>query len=190
MRQAPIKPEAIQQMREILAGIVLGKLRHKQDVWHCGTAHCVAGWNTVLNHKDLYEEQRKKRPFQTKGAWRVCTGSSENDGDIAQADWGLNNIEAQFLFGWAVSLSEQIGLVELLASGQRLGADDYFQTAQKLDDEVAKYKTRNQRKSWAQAVIAKSTPDAKHADFVKELLGRAHKVKEVIEENCVIPIVK
>ena len=41
------KKEGRQLLREVVEGILDGSLDHNQEYYHCGTAHCVAGWFEV-----------------------------------------------------------------------------------------------------------------------------------------------
>lgn len=46
---SPLPKEITDEIRYILEGIKSGRLEHVQSDFHCGTAHCVAGWYVTLN---------------------------------------------------------------------------------------------------------------------------------------------
>jgi hypothetical protein len=48
-RYKPLKKSAIKNMRAIFEGIRDGRLKHIQNSWHCGSAHCIFGWKITLD---------------------------------------------------------------------------------------------------------------------------------------------
>lgn len=109
--QPPISAEAISQLENILTGCRSGRLLHKQSTWHCGSAHCVAGWNTVLNHRAAYDKAVEVAQ---------CDTLDIDDGRLAKEDWGLNNAEANYCFIGDATFEQQFGLLEFLRAGHRL----------------------------------------------------------------------
>lgn len=197
---AKIKAKAIAQMREILVGIVLGRLKHKQSVWHCGTAACVAGWNTNLNHKRLAEKTWKAVQKQAEQSYVTLESGLENwtwdlsdgpedqdDGTLAQKDWGLSDEEAEFMFEGGASLAQQIGLIEFLAAGHRWDPewddDDWADLPDELNALVDAFRDADARQTWAEQ-HDKWTPE--RCEVVKDLLA-ANQEKVIIEETVTIP---
>jgi hypothetical protein len=184
-----IRRKAINQMSEILAGIVQGRLKHDQSVWHCGTAHCVAGWNTALNHKRLYRKQVKMQleaegleNEHELGAWDASTPDGLSDGCLAKEDWDLSSREANYMFDGDASLDEQIGLIEFLRAGHRwLDGDGTYGLPDGLAEFQRRYQGRAAQKRWADEY------DAKRRQF-HERLKRARKHRygsDLVEELLV-----
>ena len=192
-----IKPKAIEQMREILSGIVLGRLRHNQGTWHCGTAGCVAGWNTALNHKELYENAYQKLCVEKAAQWgrqpeqihwSLCDlpgQENENDDDIAKRDWGLSEGEAEFMFAGPASLEQQIGLIEFLADGHRApdwwDGEDY-PLPDKLQEYVDQYDSSAARLAWAKKYEQPRPNTDVVEDLLKPTAKKPAKKQEVVEE--------
>lgn len=103
----------------VMDGIKSGDLKHIQDDYHCGTAHCFAGWVEVL---DLQE-----KGYSTSFIGSLWNGCSSNSPIICDSTWkyakgrlGLNENEATVLFHSDSSLELQVELVRLLNQGRRL----------------------------------------------------------------------
>lgn len=190
MSETKIAKKAINQMRQILVGIVLGRLQHDQTAWHCGSAHCVAGWNTALNHKQLYKEQLKQQ-LKNRGCadeselddWVVYMKESDmGDGLIAQKDWGLSDYEAGVLFDGDAALGDQIGMIEYLAAGHRYTVRDW---TDELEAYTRRYTTHKARMAWAlehdkePKVCATKRPNS---EFVKELLCPVQTAEPIVEQ--------
>lgn len=194
--QKKITSKAIGRMREILSGIILGKLEHDQASWHCGTAHCVAGWNTALFHPALYKKAQKavekegeaRRDSDWRGirgnAWNICEytcSQSPNsrtyrmsDSDLAVKDWGLNDLESDYMFAATARLAEQVGLIEFLADGHRV-ADNCPCCDSALRAYVSRYRGEYARRRWAE----KYAVPRPNSEIVEDLL--AADKKETLE---------
>lgn len=195
-----IKPEAIGQMREILSGIILGKLKHDQGSWHCGTAACVAGWHTNLNHKEIadkafelaQEYARRNKGSVGRWIWDTALACGRRDDQIARDDWGLDYQEGDFMFRSDAGLAQQVGLIEYLADGHRWAAEEdergvhfYAEDGEAppiLEEYIDRYYSIAARQQWAE----KYEQPRPNTDVVEALLKpkakKPVKKQEVIEE--------
>ncbi len=57
--------EKYQEIKQIIADIKSGKKEHNQKVYHCGTAHCIAGWLFV----NALERAGMSTAFTSTGGW-------------------------------------------------------------------------------------------------------------------------
>lgn len=115
----PLPKEITDQIRFILEGIKAGKLEHNQEVVHCGTAHCVAGWHAVFKAK---EKGIEYDPVEE----RFCGNPGFGDAwDLAEADWCLTESEANILFSRDADLITQFALLRYLESGERVDGAYY-----------------------------------------------------------------
>lgn len=53
------------RLRQIIVDVRDGKLEHNQRKYHCGTAHCIAGWYTVFKLRD----NGYSTTFDEQGRW-------------------------------------------------------------------------------------------------------------------------
>lgn len=102
-----ITREATAEIEDILTGCRSGRLRHNQEIFHCGTAHCIAGWHEV-----------RKEEESTCGI-----GSPWQN---AQKDWGLSESEATLFFASNAVFPLQFAVLETLKAGYRLQKDSRF----------------------------------------------------------------
>jgi len=131
-----ISENTTKELRYILEGIRDGRLQHKQESYHCGTAHCVAGWKEVL---DVCKIETKKSFFKVpQRAIRDMSkdidtleekvedlegklGISYIDTPFGYATkvWGLTKQEAYKLFSAEAKLKNQFKVLEKLEAGYR-----------------------------------------------------------------------
>lgn len=118
------------QIRFILEGVKSGEFKHCQFSYHCGTAHCIAGWHCVLNSKRLgltYNPSIDDFEEDIEGfdPWNK-----------AQEDWGLSDAESFILFDCNATLECQFYLLEYLETGNRVALENpswvYFYSLDEL----------------------------------------------------------
>lgn len=118
------------QTRFILEGVKSGELKHNQSAYHCGTAHCIAGWHCVLNSKRLgltYNPSIDDFEEDIEGfdPW-----------DTAQKDWQLTEAESFILFDCNAVLEVQFSLLKYLEAGNRVEQENpnyvYYYSLNKL----------------------------------------------------------
>lgn len=171
-----------------MVGIVSGRLEHNQNWWHCGTAACVAGWNTnIYHHKKADRALKKACTLQGRSAEQILEGDYDwdaNDAVQAKRDWQISEAEAGFMFDSGATWAQQIGLIEFLADGHRLTGHETWASHQKqremLNRYVARYEDIKECRAWAKKWDAPSRSNSK---LVKELLAtKASTGKEVLDE--------
>jgi len=110
-------PKAVtDEIRFILEGCRDGKLERTQVVFHCGTAHCVAGWKQVLDFQKINKleepsHQRVDLERLSPDTWAYAAG-----------EWGLTMAESEELFGSHVTIDDQFDVLIRLEKGFRLRA--------------------------------------------------------------------
>lgn len=118
MTLSPLPKKVTDEIRHILEGIKSGRLEHVQGEFHCGSAHCVAGWYVVLNAQKLglvyIPEDETFEPSDPEA------DTDPDCWDIARENWGLTPAESAILFLWNAALDIQFALLEYLESGQRV----------------------------------------------------------------------
>lgn len=120
------KPVNLIRLNRIWNGIKSGELNHNQQFFHCGTAHCIAGWEIVF----LLEENNISIKIIDKGLITDFTlftlmkamnlDIDPNEYTVAQVSLGLNDNEARMLFAGGMRFEVQNALVEYLNQGYRL----------------------------------------------------------------------
>lgn len=102
--------EIISEIDEIITGIEQGELEHVQDSFHCGTAHCIAGWKVVRDFENAHKGQDISPCEDIYLAWVRDMLLSEvyypDSGVYAQLMWRLNANESNLLFGHYWSIEE------------------------------------------------------------------------------------
>lgn len=105
VKENPLSEKALKEMRYIMDGILSGRMEHKQNEWHCGTAHCFAGWGELLGKKA--DCQRKSifgvalnvpkgiDPFRV--TLEIC-GLNQDPQEYCMERWGITYSEASMLF--------------------------------------------------------------------------------------------
>lgn len=148
-----ISPEAIADMIRIFEGLCSGSLKHIQPMFHCGTAHCFAGWKEVLDALNafslLFLTKSEGYPaFEKWGAleWEnhLDTYAPEIFSDClfnedveihkfnrpwhyAKRKWGLTKLESNTLFHHYATLEHQGIVLGLLARGYRLSSGEQIE---------------------------------------------------------------
>lgn len=109
------------EIRDILEGIRDGRLKYTQELYHCGTAHCVAGWKLVLDmcKEDKTLDIESIGRYETNEFLKENTGYGEDTGDYATRHWKLSRAESETLFDEDARLEDQFALLESLESGVR-----------------------------------------------------------------------
>lgn len=129
----PIDPTAVEKMTYILNNIRSKKFKHRQDKWHCGTAHCFAGWNYMVEAQKLTSKNLGNNvtsiPKDTLVAllnWPNAENRILEESDHAAftrgftiKDWGLLETEADLLFNSESDLGQLTGQVRLFRIGYR-----------------------------------------------------------------------
>ena len=114
--------EHINEIAEYLRKFKSGELEHYQQWYHCGTAHCLAGWKAVHDAQatgvDVFS-CTKKMPdilyddlnwisLPLLNDFMRHTSLCCDEWQYAQLKWGLNGGEAQMLFDADLSLEDMI----------------------------------------------------------------------------------
>lgn len=131
-----LSKEITNEIRFILEGCRDGKLKHKQEDFHCGTRHCIAGWKTLLDYsaeisdpKILTSKRLDYRWEKTLAPFFKKHGVTEDDNIeawssldpvYAQKEWKLSRQEAYQLFSPYASFDSQFALLEKLEAGERV----------------------------------------------------------------------
>lgn len=114
------------EIRGILEGIKSGTLAHRQDLYHRGTSHCVAGWKCVY---DFARAQKDNDILNMDFDHDACVQLSDrlmnainNDDEwlYAQKQWHLTEKESSALFNVRATLEQQFALLEKLEAGERI----------------------------------------------------------------------
>lgn len=119
------KPDT-ELINTILRGIATGELDHNQSEYHCGTAHCIAGWVEVIKAKELGYSytwfKEVEQPCFTKGDEELYEISPlmETTWQFAQRVLGLTPQEAAILFNVMSSFNQMCALLKILNSGRRI----------------------------------------------------------------------
>ncbi len=109
----------INQIEFILNGIKKGELEHVQREFHCGTAHCIAGWHEYFQKVSSgYEYDEDFSEFRLNN--ELLEREWPSAWDIAKADWELTRNEAYILFDQDSTLEEIFKLFEWLKIGRRV----------------------------------------------------------------------
>lgn len=116
-----LSDEALEEMRFIMDGILSGTLNHIQTHFHCGTAHCFAGWKVVLDAKKKCPSLDIHDVIHDDYLGLVINTdfSNSEEWSYAQEDWGLTYCESAILFNVCATKAEQDFLVSQLEQGQR-----------------------------------------------------------------------
>lgn len=134
----PLSKKITNEIRWILEGCRDGKLKHNQEAFHCGTAHCIAGWKVTLDASKMIDgalltadfgEDEGALPkmvngwdltkFRRKNA-RYIWNDDFDDWAYAQSKWRLIGEEASGLFDWRRTFEQQFALLEKLENGERI----------------------------------------------------------------------
>lgn len=124
----PLPKNVTGEIRSILEGCRDGRLKHNQRVFHCGTAHCIAGWKQALDFAkacNVKNIARVKFAYETDtpvGKYAACfeKWSTVGASTYAQEQWGLTYTEARILFNGLASFPGQFALLEQLERGERV----------------------------------------------------------------------
>jgi hypothetical protein len=122
----PLPKSITDEIRFILEGCRDGRLKHKQDNYHCGTKHCVAGWKEIMdfvsetNGNNLNVTARSKRfnDWQRR-AYESLNLADADTWNYAERAWGLTDNESFLLFDMDATLDDQFSLLERLEAGER-----------------------------------------------------------------------
>lgn len=93
------------KLREIIKGVKEGRLDHNQNYYHCGSAHCIAGWYTYLEKEKngwYYVQFTHDEEYSLRDKY----GNRVVDGDYVQEECGLTPREADELFFSQLTIEE------------------------------------------------------------------------------------
>lgn len=126
--------EHINEIASYLSKFRTGELEHRQEWFHCGTAHCLAGWKAVHDAQkaglDVEKDRKRHRRSHQKPRddWfelpvldrfmEEFVGGSE--WTYAAKVWGLDSHESGLLFAEHLTLDEMIHNLFLIARGYGL----------------------------------------------------------------------
>lgn len=114
------RKETMERLEFVVSGCESGKLSHKQGWYHCGTAHCIAGWLQVIDHFEETNQQQfeHREPELNYWAVKVYGYAMEDEGSkcsvydeylpeyYVMARYELTKEEERDLFGGHLSLEE------------------------------------------------------------------------------------
>jgi hypothetical protein len=122
--------EHINEIAQYLLDFKTGKKEHKQSEWHCGTAHCLAGWKHVddaLTARGAYEvvDGYALKDYPSKG---------DNDSEeYALTVWGLWDSDKD-LFDGGNTLTEMAKMLIEIADEHNLTTPKFvYEIAQSED---------------------------------------------------------
>lgn len=124
----PLPKRITNEIREILEGCQSGRLEHEQEIYHCGTAHCIAGWKAVLDYsKAKNNKSIIKADFDANSSFdcKITNFINQKQGVFfedayAQVVWKLTDKEAEILFDSEATFEQQFALLEKLENGERV----------------------------------------------------------------------
>ena len=116
------------EIRKILEGCRDGELKHKQSEYHCGTAHCIAGWKAAFDYAKVNKDKsiltanfdREVERYDEIGRFMNAKHSTYFEDIYAQKQWRLTDTEANALFEMRATFDEQFALLEKLENGLRV----------------------------------------------------------------------
>jgi hypothetical protein len=121
--------EIINEIAQYILDFKTGAKEHKQDEWHCGTAHCLAGWKHFDDARKVLEEID-----YNESGWGIVGYPNKginNTEDYAANVWGLDPGEADVLFDGDNTLADIAEkLIEI--------SDEYHLTAPDFVHEIAR----------------------------------------------------
>lgn len=74
----PLPKKSIAALNRIVKGIESGKYLHKQSQWHCGSAHCIAGWHYVLAAERIARKLAKSTTYEFVQTHNLSTVTFED----------------------------------------------------------------------------------------------------------------
>lgn len=107
---------AVDLLNRIMDGIKSGTLKHIQDAYHCGTAHCFAGWVEVFKLLEI----GKYNSIDTEWTSADDDILSGNTWDFAKKELGLYDAEACVLFSSYSTKELQQACVNYINQGVRI----------------------------------------------------------------------
>lgn len=147
----PLPKSVIAEMRFIVNGIIAGKLNHYQPSFHCGTAHCIAGWANLLHYQEVnYGIKRKSLldlghavgvpeelnsvndkhgMFKLFGVDPNITTQEKGTGlnwVLAAGRWRLTPAEQTLLFNGSLCIDAINRAVRKLARGNRVVSSKFY----------------------------------------------------------------
>lgn len=146
-KKEPLSEKALKEMRFIMDGIKEGRLQHDQGSWHCGSAHCFAGWCEVIaataneSKKGFFSAPLSKLARVGRGTYMkwidrlvrkfnpsmYVSMIDGTDGKYAKERWGLNPTEANLLFKGDNTKADLERIVSKFEAGKRYeNRDPYY----------------------------------------------------------------